>query len=83
MKQSEALEIMLAGASAFLTGAPGAGKTYVLNRFVQAKREQGSTVAVTATTGIAATHVDGQTIHAWSGIGVADSLTPAQADQID
>ena len=75
MKQSEALEIMLAGASAFLTGAPGAGKTYVLNRFVQAKREQGSTVAVTATTGIAATHVDGQTIHAWSGIGVADSLT--------
>ena len=75
MKQSEALEIMLAGPSAFLTGAPGAGKTYVLNRFVQAKREQGSTVAVTATTGIAATHVDGQTIHAWSGIGVADSLT--------
>ena len=47
----------------------------MLNRFVQAKREQGSTVAVTATTGIAATHVDGQTIHAWSGIGVADSLT--------
>lgn len=46
MKQSEALEIMLAGASAFLTGAPGAGKTYVLNRFVQAKREQLSLIHI-------------------------------------
>lgn len=75
MKQAEVLDILLAGASAFLTGAPGAGKTYVLNEFIQAERAEGASVAVTATTGIAATHVNGQTIHAWSGIGVADSLT--------
>jgi ATP-dependent exoDNAse (exonuclease V) alpha subunit len=31
-------------------------------------------VAVTATTGLAATHLNGTTIHAWSGIGVHDSL---------
>ena len=32
-------------------------------------------VAVTASTGIAATHLAGQTIHSWSGLGIKDSLT--------
>lgn len=32
-------------------------------------------VAITASTGIAATHMNGMTIHAWSGIGVRDHLT--------
>ena len=36
MRQAEALEIMDAGASVFLTGAPGAGKTYTLNEFIAA-----------------------------------------------
>ena len=34
MRQSEALAILGSGASVFLTGAPGAGKTYVLNEFI-------------------------------------------------
>lgn len=59
MKQSEALEIINAGASVFLTGAPGSGKTYVLNRAVRSMRENGLSVAVTASTGIAATHLNG------------------------
>ena len=75
MHQSEALSILNAGASVFLTGAPGAGKTYVLNRFVRDRRAAGAEVAVTASTGIAATHVNGQTIHSWSGVGVQTSLT--------
>ncbi|NMN01143.1 ATP-dependent endonuclease [Bifidobacterium sp. DSM 109958] len=75
MQQSEALAILDAGASVFLTGAPGAGKTYVLNRFIAAARKRGASVAVTASTGIASTHIDGQTIHSWSGVGVATALT--------
>ena len=75
MQQSEALAILNAGANVFLTGAPGAGKTYVLNEFVRAAREEGANVAVTASTGIAATHINGQTIHSWSGIGLATSLS--------
>ena len=75
MQQSEALAILNAGANVFLTGAPGAGKTYVLNEFVRATREEGANVAVTASTGIAATHINGQTIHSWSGIGLATSLS--------
>ena len=76
MRQSEALAILNAGANVFLTGAPGAGKTYVLNEFIRQARADGANVAVTASTGIAATHIDGQTIHSWSGVGLANVLTP-------
>ncbi len=76
MKQSQALAILSSGVPVFLTGAPGSGKTYVLNEFVDQARAQGLTVAMTASTGIAATHINGQTIHAWSGVGLDTVLTP-------
>ena len=75
MLQTEALQVLRAGANIFITGAPGAGKTFVLNQFISAARAQGASVAVTASTGIASTHIDGQTIHSWSGVGVAKELT--------
>lgn len=74
MNQELALEVMLAGESVLLTGPAGSGKTYVLNRFIRHAKEEGKHVSVTATTGIAATHLGGATIHSWSGIGVHDSL---------
>jgi len=74
MDQELALEILLSGQSAFLTGAAGTGKTFTLNEFIRLSKQSGKKVAVTATTGIAATHLGGNTIHAWSGIGVLDSL---------
>ena len=79
MRQSEALAILGSGASVFLTGAPGAGKTYVLNEFIRQARADGASVAVTASTGIAATHINGTTIHSWSGIGLAPALTALRA----
>jgi ATP-dependent exoDNAse (exonuclease V) alpha subunit len=72
MTQEQALAILESGRSALLTGAAGAGKTYVLNQFIRRAKKQGKSVAVTATTGLAATHLSGTTIHAWSGIGVND-----------
>lgn len=71
MKQSQALEILLSGASAFLTGGPGTGKSYVIREFISGARR----VALTASTGIASTNIGGQTIHAWSGIGARRELT--------
>jgi ATP-dependent DNA helicase PIF1 len=66
---------MLGGASVFLTGPPGAGKTYVLNEFIRRAVKRGQKVAVTASTGIAATHIGGTTIHSWSGLGIRDALS--------
>jgi len=74
MDQKLALEILHAGHNVMLTGPAGAGKTYVLNQFIRQAKSDGKHVAVTATTGLAATHLGGNTIHAWSGIGVSDEL---------
>ncbi len=65
---------MLNGNNIFLTGPPGSGKTYLLNLFIEQARKRKLNVAVTATTGIAATHLNGITIHSWAGIGLSDSL---------
>ena len=69
-----ALKILEAGYNVLLTGPAGSGKTYILNTFIERARQAGKHVAVTATTGLAATHLSGSTIHAWSGIGIHDSL---------
>ncbi len=74
MNQGLALEIMLSGESVLLTGPAGAGKTYVLNQFIRLAKSEGKHVSVTATTGLAATHLGGTTIHSWAGIGVHDAL---------
>lgn len=73
---------MLSGESVLLTGPAGAGKTFVLNQFIKLAKYEGKHVSVTATTGLAATHLGGTTIHSWAGIGVADSLPHGFADHI-
>lgn len=73
MLQRDALFLLRAGSSAFITGAPGSGKTYVLGKFIQWARQHGKSVVVTASTGIAATHLNGQTIHSWSGVGISEA----------
>lgn len=75
MDQVLALEIMRSGENVLLTGPAGSGKTYVLNEFIRRAKNDGKHVSVTATTGLAATHLGGNTIHAWSGIGVSDELS--------
>ena len=82
MTQERALDILKTGANVFLTGEPGAGKTYVINKYVAWLEAAGLNVAVTASTGIAATHIGGMTIHSWSGIGIKDMLSPQDLDQI-
>ncbi|MGB0850264.1 MAG: PIF1 family DEAD/DEAH box helicase, partial [Bacteroidia bacterium] len=75
MFQEKALAILKSGKNVFLTGSAGTGKTYTLNQYIKWLKEHKVPVAVTASTGIAATHMDGTTIHSWSGIGIKDALT--------
>lgn len=82
MTQNEALDILKTGANVFLTGEPGAGKTYTINSYVRYLREHSIEPAITASTGIAATHIHGMTIHSWAGIGIKDTLTKFDLDHL-
>jgi len=82
MTQQEALQIMKLGNSVYLTGAAGSGKTYVLNQYIDYLRRNKVSMGITASTGIAATHINGMTIHSWSGIGIKDSLAGSDIDAL-
>ncbi len=82
MTQNEALDILKTGANVFLTGEPGAGKTFTINKFVSYLRSQDIEPAITASTGIAATHIGGMTIHSFAGIGIRSFLNKYDLDKI-
>jgi ATP-dependent DNA helicase PIF1 len=82
MTQAEALTILKTGTNVFLTGEPGSGKTHTINAYVNWLRSAGVEPAITAATGIAATHVSGMTIHSWSGIGILERVSATDADRI-
>lgn len=82
MTQERALEILKTGANVFLTGEPGSGKTHIVNQYVSYLHDHDIEPAITASTGIAATHVGGMTIHSWSGIGIRKVLTPYELDAL-
>jgi len=75
MLQKEALSILKTGRNVFLTGEPGSGKTHTINRYVEWLQGKKIPVAITASTGIAASHINGRTIHSWSGIGIKRIIT--------
>lgn len=75
MTQEHALSILKTGTNVFLTGSAGTGKTYVLNQYIEYLKDRKVPVAITASTGIASTHIGGVTIHSWSGIGVKETLS--------
>lgn len=61
--QRRALIDALDGKNIFLTGGGGVGKTYLTERIIQALKNRGKTVLVTASTGRAAMLLDGVTCH--------------------
>ncbi len=83
MTQKTALDILKLGHTVFLTGAAGAGKSYALREYIAYLRKHGVRYAVTASTGIASTHINGTTIHAWSGIGIRQRLSDYDLDAIE
>ena len=82
MTQDEAFDILAMGHNVFLTWAAGSGKTFLVNRFIRHAREHNITLAITASTGIAATHIGGMTIHSWSGMGIRESLNSEDLEYI-
>jgi len=82
MTQDQAFKILKSGCNVFLTGSAGTGKTFLLNKFIAHLKKKKIDIGVTASTGIAATHIDGRTIHSWSGMGINDKLTYKEVEQL-
>ncbi len=78
MNQAEAFEILKLGENIFLTGPAGCGKTFLLNKYINHLKKNKIRAGVTASTGIAATHLNGRTIHSWCQIGINEEMTATQ-----
>jgi ATP-dependent DNA helicase PIF1 len=72
--QQTALKILKTGQNVFLTGSAGTGKTHILNDFVLYLKSRKVIPTIVAPTGIAASHLNGQTIHSYFSLGIRDSI---------
>ncbi len=82
MRRFDAYEMLKTGRNVFLTGPAGSGKTFLLNRYVEYLHRHKVGVGITAPTGIAATHLNGRTIHSWVGMGINETLDDAQLGKL-
>lgn len=82
MTQAEALDILKLGHNVFLTGPAGSGKTHLLNSYINFLKDNHVEVGITASTGIAATHMGGTTIHSWTGMGIKDILKKHDLEEL-
>lgn len=82
MTQAEVLEILKLGHNVFLTGPAGSGKTHLLNKYINFLKDNHVEVGITASTGIAATHMGGTTIHSWTGMGIKDVLSNHDLEEL-
>ena len=74
MKQNTALNILKSGKNVFITGSAGTGKTYLLNLYNKYLKERRVYPTIVAPTGIAASHLGGQTIHSFFALGIRESI---------
>lgn len=71
-EQEQVLALAIQGKSIFFTGSAGTGKSVLLKTIIKSLNHKygRSNVAITASTGIAACHIGGITVHLFAGIGL-------------
>ncbi|XP_015605451.1 ATP-dependent DNA helicase PIF1 [Cephus cinctus] len=67
-EQNKVLEMALSQKNIFFTGSAGTGKSFLLKRIIAALPPD--TTIATASTGVAACHIGGITLHQFAGIGL-------------
>jgi len=82
MDQETVLDILKMGKNVFLTGSAGTGKTYILNKFINYLKSHEINPAIVAPTGIAASHLNGMTIHSFFGLGIRDNVDEYYIDSL-
>ena len=82
MKQTTALKLLQSGNNVFITGSAGTGKTYLLKSYIDYLNRHQIYPTVVAPTGIAASHLGGQTIHSFFALGIREELDEAYLDAL-
>lgn len=82
MSQTLTLDILKSGQNVFLTGSAGTGKTHILNEYIKYLKKKEINPAVTAPTGIAASHLNGTTIHSFFGLGIKTNINDIDLDNL-
>lgn len=75
MNQDTALKVMKSGVNIFLTGKAGSGKSHTIRQFLEHHRKLETNIAITASSGIAATVIGGSTVHSYIGIGIKSKIS--------
>ena len=70
--QKRCVELAEQGSNIFITGSAGTGKSYVLKFIKKALQEKNVTYKLTASTGVAAVNIGGQTLHHALSIGLGE-----------
>lgn len=82
MNQDQAYVLLTMWKNILLTGAAGSGKTYLVNKFIDYCRQHNICLAITGSTGIAATHIGWMTVHSWSGMWIRDTLSDQEIEEL-
>ncbi|KAG7806493.1 hypothetical protein KL921_004890 [Ogataea angusta] len=74
-EQNQVIELARQGHNLFYTGSAGTGKSLLLRSLIKSLKKQHplGSVGVTASTGLAACNIGGQTLHSFTGIGLGDA----------
>lgn len=70
--QRRALRLVMHGQNVCITGSGGAGKSFLIQRLTQALTSEGRNVMITASTGVAASQIEGRTLHSFLGMGIME-----------
>jgi hypothetical protein len=70
LEQRRIMERVIAGENVFFTGKAGTGKSYLVMHIIAALEQTSRSYLVSATTGIAAAHIHGNTLHSVFGLGM-------------
>jgi Cdc6-like AAA superfamily ATPase len=80
--QESALNILKTGNNVFITGSAGTGKTYLLNKYIFYLKSRKIIPTIVAPTGIAASHLQGQTIHSFFSLGIRSEIDDYYIDSL-